>query len=213
MVALSLRAQARVDQFIDDAYEGRVKPVRATLERNARWMANARDSVHGIPVLHRAIEGGSLEVVQLLLQHGASTVDRDTLGRSATFVAAACGTTSILQCVLRAGGDVNGAAKDGTTPLVALLNGWLGDARQRLDVLLAIEHLDVTADVNGFTAEMVAKERGLGAVSALLAKQVRLPGCGGQAMWLWPWARVDGVQVAETGKRDGVALRGCVHTR
>lgn len=122
----------------------------------------------GTTPLARAAKGGDVEVVKLLLAHGANpslpTVqgvtpmmmaagtgysERDSRGRYQTEEQAA----EIIQLLLNAGADINQQASDGGTAL----HGAAGRGRNALVRLLAAHHADLTLkDSKGRTAADVA---------------------------------------------------------
>lgn len=69
------------------------------------------------PPLHKAIVGGHVETVGLLLKHGADVNARDHLGCSPLHHAAETGNMSILQVLFTLGAEVNPRDQLGETPL------------------------------------------------------------------------------------------------
>ena len=119
------------------------------------------------PVLHMAAQGGSFDIVQLLLEAAA---DIDTVtehsGESALHVAAQGGNAAMVQLLLEAGAGVNVARKDGVTALhVAALRG-----HSEIVKLLhrAGANMDAVGKEDGATALQIAAQGGNAAMVQLL---------------------------------------------
>eukprot|EP00435_Cladocopium_sp_Y103_P020184 s3010_g4.t3 len=116
---------------VDAADEERRLPPRQVLKRifvkvAARFLqrvglggslAPVVSSGRGYTPLHEATEKGHVEVVEVLLQHGASWEVGGSAGRTALHFAAGRGSTAVVEQLISAGAAVDAANNEGQTPL------------------------------------------------------------------------------------------------
>jgi len=81
----------------------RIEVIRVVLQ-NKSVRVNARDD-QGETALHHAAAVGSLEIVRLLLAHGADPRSKDAFGRTPAMVAAAEGHAKLADCLDRSRGQ------------------------------------------------------------------------------------------------------------
>lgn len=136
---------AECDAVIDAAWMQRWDVVAAALGDG--FPPNAALGAQRLTVLHAACQFGHLPTVLLALSMGADPNARSEDGTTPMRCAAGYATAEVLRALVRAGGDVNVVDRGGWTPLrmVALLN--VGDAGERLSVLLDHPGLDLFAAV------------------------------------------------------------------
>lgn len=91
------------------------------LQHGAAAVVNTRSGdSEWTPLMRVGREGGDVEKVQMLLDHGAILNAEDVDGRTAVYIAAAAGYHGILHALLQqAGAHVNTKDKDGKTALMA----------------------------------------------------------------------------------------------
>jgi hypothetical protein len=95
-----------------------VKKVRRLLRQGAD--VNGQDEKQDkMTPLFVAVEHGNLEILRLLLDHGASANTTDEDGDSALIIAAEYSSAEALRALIDAGADVNLANKEGRTALMA----------------------------------------------------------------------------------------------
>jgi 26S proteasome non-ATPase regulatory subunit 10 len=78
---------------------------------------NQRIGFFGDTPLHHAASAGHVDILQLLLNHGASVNAVNNDGRTPLHYAASWGHVDILQLLLSHGASVNAVDKEGGTPL------------------------------------------------------------------------------------------------
>lgn len=157
--------------------------VKEALKTGGAWEINERGVTGDLPLV-RAARNGNLEIVKLLVEHGATIdIGKDRGERTPLIEAAGQGHVEVVKFLLAKGADVN-ARGTGVTPLL-LASAWgnlpagpPGDKTKTIDVLL-----ENGADVNvqdeswlktGRTPLMYAVLRGDAAlVQALLARGAR----------------------------------------
>ena len=106
-----IEAGARLDLFAACA----LGDCRLAMSRFDATSANAR-GVHGLPLLHFAIVGGSLEMLDLLLEKGVA-INPAKAPVSPLHTAVAMTPVSVVQRLLEAGADANAPDSMGATPL------------------------------------------------------------------------------------------------
>jgi len=82
---------------------------------------NSPDEVYGATPLHHATAGGSLEVAQFLLQHGANVNAQYTMaaiGTTPLILAADEGHAAVVELLLKAGAHIEAKDDNGDTPLI-----------------------------------------------------------------------------------------------
>lgn len=83
----------------------------------ARADPNAAEKKDGGTTLHRAVEGGYVDVVQLLLDAGADPSKGNNEGETPLHDAATFGQTTVAEVLIGAGAKLNATDKYGNTPL------------------------------------------------------------------------------------------------
>lgn len=78
----------------------------------------------GVRPIHMAAQGGFHELVQLLLDHGASPNAITTTKQSALHKAAYEGYDQVVDILVRAGADINACDQEGHTVLMHCAAGW-----------------------------------------------------------------------------------------
>jgi ankyrin repeat protein len=125
---------------------------RVIIERylGSGWDVNAQGEKYGRTALHLAAMNGHLEIVKLLLEHGAdvNAKTKEGYGYTALHSAASNGHLEIVKLLLEHGADVNAKTKYGgyTALHSATMNGHLEIVK------LLLEH---GADVNAKTKKKV----------------------------------------------------------
>lgn len=115
-------AEAPAQQFSPDGFSalglavffGHAAIARLLVERGADVNAPSRNSILVAP-LHSAVAAGSLELVKLLLEHGADADPVEFLGATPLHSAAAMGSVDIIEVLLAHGADTAKRTKDGKT--------------------------------------------------------------------------------------------------
>jgi ankyrin repeat protein len=95
----------------------RVNNVRLLLENHADPNVVSLNQGENVTALHMAAASGSVEIVQLLLMHGAHVDARDESGMTPLWVAAISGYREIVEVLIAAGADVNAKNGSGSTVL------------------------------------------------------------------------------------------------
>lgn len=113
---------------------------RALLEAKAD--PNAADTKSKGTTMHRAAEGGYVDVVQFLLEHKGNPNSANSEGETPLHDAATFGQTIVAQVLIAAGADVIAADNAGNTPLHNCTYGNSLDAGLEVSTLL----LDAGAD-------------------------------------------------------------------
>jgi len=114
-----------------------------------------------------ACASGSLEAVNVLLEHGAQVDAADPLGDTALHLACGSGRAEVVEALLAAGANANARCQEGGTPL--LVTGYFGTA-QMVRALLAAGAAVDQPDEQGFTPFLAACWEGRTEVAeALLA--------------------------------------------
>ncbi|MGK7377601.1 ankyrin repeat domain-containing protein [Planococcus sp. 1R117A] len=99
------------------AANGQTGSIRLLLERN--WAVDQLDPLReDYTALRWAVQKGHLDVIQLLLAHGADVNAKDDSGMTPLYQAAADGNTEIVAYLLDHGAEIDSAANDGVTPLI-----------------------------------------------------------------------------------------------
>ena len=93
---------------------------RRLLEHGAG--VNARTNMHSCTPLHLATQRGKVEVVHVLLQHGADVGTKDGSGRTALHQAAQFGKVEVVYVLLQHGADVGTKDSNGRTALQVALD-------------------------------------------------------------------------------------------
>jgi len=88
--------------------------------------------------LHKACQEGHLEMVQLLIQHGAKVNMEDKKDRRPVHIAALKGHIQILEVLVSAGANINARDKDKMTPL------HIGAASGNLEVVATLLDMEAT---------------------------------------------------------------------
>ncbi|XP_058123704.1 uncharacterized protein LOC131281910 [Anopheles ziemanni] len=93
-------------------------------DRKAKFNVNRKDSTgQGMTPLHAASSRGYVDVVELLLRHGANVQAKDTNGNSALHFAVECGNVRIVRALLRHGASIGVRNSLGKSPLELSLDG------------------------------------------------------------------------------------------
>ena len=117
--------------FVSAARDGQLDAVREAI---AAGIAVDRKDSTGYAALFWAVAKGHDAIVSELLRAGAS-VHTSCHGMPVTWRAATDSTVVILKMLLAAGGSVNGARKDGMTPLISLARSVTGAKRGGVPVI------------------------------------------------------------------------------
>lgn len=160
-----------IDAVIFQAHNAQWDSVVGALA--AGFQVNSVCSVTGATLLHFAAWHGHLPMVRELLGAGADPNARSKTGATPVWRAARYGTAAALRELVEAGGDVNAADENGSTPLVTLVRNNVGDAAERLLVLLAAPTLDLHATSSGKSAVQWAREAGHHHLADLVQAEVR----------------------------------------
>jgi ankyrin repeat protein len=108
-------------------------PIVKLLLESARIDANTRDE-RGSTALHFAIKWGLVDIVRVLLEHGAQWMSSDFPGDTQLRAAVSCGDTKIIRFLVEDGANVNEHGYWGRTPLqIAAMMGCLEAAALLLD--------------------------------------------------------------------------------
>jgi ankyrin repeat protein len=99
------------------AAAGQTRVVRELLNRPEVDMNFRVPELEGQTALHRASLNGHLEIVELLLKHGALLEVTDDKGITPLLGAAGAGELIVFKVLEKSGGDVNAVAEDGQTVL------------------------------------------------------------------------------------------------
>ncbi|GAC1455981.1 MAG: ankyrin repeat domain-containing protein [Ktedonobacterales bacterium] len=104
------------------AYGGHQEAVSVLLNYGAHVDVRAHNGLGSTPLL-RAVIGQQMDVVELLIAHGADINATDTSGSTPLHKAALLGNTTLVQCLLDHGADMCATNSGGQTPLAhALFN-------------------------------------------------------------------------------------------
>jgi ankyrin repeat protein len=110
-----------------------------------------------IPPLEWAVTSDNLELVNLLLDHGASVKSANTNGNTPLHTAASRGDLEIAETLLKHGADANAAITGGTTPLHEAAEGGFVEIAE----LLLKHGAEVNSKIqNGMTPLLYAAGRG-----------------------------------------------------
>jgi ankyrin repeat protein len=112
-------APARVsdEDFRIAAYEGKLGTVRGAIESGSD--VNAADPDKSLTALHMAAYNGHSEIVELLIDHGATIDCRDAEGKTPLIHACTDAFPKTVEILLDAGADVNAReSTEGFTPLM-----------------------------------------------------------------------------------------------
>ncbi len=106
--------------FIDAGFNLDIGAIRALLVRGV----HPDTPIDRCTLLHKAVDNANLELVRLLLAHGANINARNHLGKTPLSEAITFGHNAIANALIEAGADVNLADIYGLTPLHrALIDG------------------------------------------------------------------------------------------
>jgi ankyrin repeat protein len=127
------KAETLSDTIFDAAGRGDLEGVRKHFAMGA--VADATTGgMRWSPLLHAAVRGGNAEVVQLVLDHGASVDAPGSMGETALHWAAAQGRTEITEKLLKAGAAPDASDGSGWTPLqLAASNGQVEISRMLVE--------------------------------------------------------------------------------
>lgn len=159
-----------------------VEAVRDLLIRGAK-VNDKEDSYSKITPLFVAVETGNIEIIQLLLDHGAKVNARDAEKQTPIMRLEEDATPELVELLVRYGAKIDVADKSGNTPLI------LAAAQAKVEVVKAL--IDSGADVRaknkaGRTALMNAAEKDdLEAVRLLLesGSEVNARDDEGESAW------------------------------
>jgi ankyrin repeat protein len=155
---------------------------RTPLDR-AHW--DVKDE-RGQTAFHWAVQGGSVRVVQLLLDNGANIEARDNSGRTALFwVASSRGREAMMRLLVNRGADVEAKNNNNATTLhSAAFRGFKPEVQLLVDLGADIE----AKDKDNMTALHLAAWRGSEAVVRLLVglgADVKARDSGGKTALFW----------------------------
>jgi len=137
------------------AKKGDISNVKALLETKDLSILEYTDN-DGDSVLNNAAWKGHLEVVKLLVEHGARLVHKNKIELNALHHASCKGKHEVCRYLIETGINVNSRTKKGTTPLImASRNGQT----ETVGVLLEMGANKDAKDNSGKTALEAAKER------------------------------------------------------
>jgi len=108
--------------------------------------------------LHVAVRRGTLEIIELLLQHGANINARDQDGRTPLALATILGKTEVVRLLIRNEADVNTVNVRGNTPLIHSRCTEISRLLLEAGATATIEHLSNHAELGN--ALHVAVRRG-----------------------------------------------------
>jgi hypothetical protein len=109
------------EELCEAAVKGEKQKVQELLDQGVRPGAKDR---FGSAALSSAVYGGNVEVVNLLIAHGADVNETGLLGMTALISAASNGRVEIVRALIKAKADVHAKTKTGVTALsVAQKNG------------------------------------------------------------------------------------------
>ncbi len=137
LLAVSLCGAGAEGALLDAVRMNDAAAAVAEIERNVNVNELQAD---GTSALHWAIYNDNLELVERLIDAGASVDVVNDFGSTPMAEAATVGNAAVLRALLAAGADVESPGADGQTPLMLLAQGGHTEAAQLL--------LDSGADVN-----------------------------------------------------------------
>ncbi|KAH0562630.1 hypothetical protein GP486_002693 [Trichoglossum hirsutum] len=113
--------------------------------------------------LHRAIEGRSIDIVNMLIVRGVDVEAKDRSGSSPLHVAARVGDDDIVDILLNAGARVNKFDDFGRTPLhVASLKGFIRTCSKLLDHGSSVNFIDIKGRLAAHYAASIGHDKLLG---------------------------------------------------
>ncbi len=115
----------------DAARVGDTRRVRRLLDEGAR--PDERDELFGWTPLHYATTSGHIEIVTLLVDHGADTSVSDVGGTTSLHLAASRHDPELIRLLLQHGADPTVQDHSGLTPLMGLLSRHGGISESSLD--------------------------------------------------------------------------------
>ncbi len=130
--------------LVDAAARGQLARVRALLDAGApiESRGNTAYSRHVTAVL-AATQGNHLDVVRLLIAHGANVNAQDDQYDSAFLLAGASGHTEIVRATLAAGADLKSTNRYGGTALIpACHHGHVDTVRLLLTTAIDVNHVN-----------------------------------------------------------------------
>lgn len=205
-ITLLLAAGAKIDHrnlagsspLLRAAMDNRRRTAELLLEKGAD--PNLGNGQNLAP-LHAAAYNGNARLVQALLEHGAEPDALDTTGKSPAIYAAARGYVDILDLLVAAGVDPTRRYGHGLT-LLMWGAGHSNDTPRQDGVATVRRLLDLGGQVNavddrGWSALMIAAERGHAEVAALLLEQGADPAIAGK----------DGRRAADLAKDEALRAR------
>jgi hypothetical protein len=126
----------------------------------------------GTTALQYAIVADNNKLVEALIAVGAST-KAPSSGAPPVVLCAYFGNAGCLRLLIDGGGCVNDAGACCRTPLIALVVGNLGDAVERMAVLLSRSELEFDTKYEGKTAQQWAVLKGRHTLAAMIADEIR----------------------------------------
>jgi ankyrin repeat protein len=151
-----LHAAAGGSSLVDAAMQGNHDVVKSMLKQGADVNTAQGD---GMTALHWAAQKGDLELAQTLLYAGANVRATTRVGGyTPLLIASKSGNTSIVEALLGAGADPNGATTNGATPLMLAAQG--GSAAAVNALLERKADVNAKEKVKGETALMIASAYG-----------------------------------------------------
>jgi ankyrin repeat protein len=151
-----LHAAAGGSSLVDAAMQGNHDVVKSMLKQGADVNTAQGD---GMTALHWAAQKGDLELAQTLLYAGANVRATTRVGGyTPLLIASKSGNTSVVEALLGAGADPNGATTNGATPLMLAAQG--GSAAAVNALLERKADVNAKEKVKGETALMIASAYG-----------------------------------------------------
>ena len=164
-------------------YERPVSPLRTSLHYAAYWGLHfiveflviecsqnvcSGEFIDNLTPLHLASERGHVKICRMLIEHGASVMTQDRVGKTPLHLASEEGQVEVARVLIQHGADVAAQDNHGETPLL-LAATW---GQEEL-VRMLIEHgVDVAAqDKNGITPLHLASQFGFVEVVRMLIER------------------------------------------
>lgn len=123
---------------------------------NVNLVYTCKDGSITDPPLWKAVESGSLDIVRLLVEHGADINYKDKAGATILIHASMFGSKSVLEYLLQKGADVNARDSEGKTALITAAGSGYTD---NVKILLKYHADKNIKDNSGNTAATTKKSK------------------------------------------------------